>query len=288
VSAPSAPLHERAFAKVNVVLHVGPRREDGLHELCSLLVSLELADELTIAPAGGDQDVVHCPGVEGENLAARALAGFRVGAGAELPPLALDVDKRIPIAAGLGGGSADAAAVLRAANEISGARLDAEGLRSLAAQVGADVPSQIEPAHVLVRGAGERVEPVSLPEMWLVLVPSPHGLSTAEVYAELDRLGGGRERLDVESLRELDGASLSTLAGAVENDLERAALSLRPELAAALHHLHDAGALAAALSGSGPTAFGLFGDPDSARAAASSIPRALSVAARASGGSRYR
>jgi 4-diphosphocytidyl-2-C-methyl-D-erythritol kinase len=273
-------LRDRAFAKVNLVLHVGPRRDDGLHELCSLLASIELADELRISRAAGGRDTVRCPGVEGENLVARALAAFRARTGAEIGPLDVEVDKRIPIAAGLGGGSADAAAALRAANELAGHPLDADGLRALGAEVGADVASQIEPGPALVRGAGERVEAASLPPMWLVLLPSPRGLSTARVYAELDRLGGGRRGLDPESLRALVETPLPLLAAAVENDLEPAALSLRPELEAGLRALRGAGALAAALSGSGPTAFGLFPDGDAARWAASSIPGALAVATR--------
>ena len=271
---------ERAFAKVNLVLHVGPRRHDGLHELCSLLASIELADELRISPAAGGRDAVRCPGVEGENLVARALAAFRERTGARLGPLDVEVDKRIPVAAGLGGGSADAAAALRAANELAGGPLDVDGLRAVGAEVGADVAGQIAPGPALVGGAGERVEAVSLPAMWLVLVPSPRGLSTARVYAELDRLGGARRGLDPESLRALAGTPLPALAAAVENDLQRAALSLRPELGAGLRALRGAGALAAALSGSGPTAFGLFPHGDAARRAASSIPGALAVATR--------
>src|SRR6185503_10682588 len=107
----------------------------------------------------------------------------------ELPPLQVTIDKRIPVAAGLGGGSADAAAALRAANELAGRPADAAGLRALGARLGADVPSQIEPRHALVTGAGEGVEPVELPPMTLLLVPDEDGLSTADVYAQADALG---------------------------------------------------------------------------------------------------
>src|SRR4051812_38957676 len=110
-------IRETAPAKVNLVLHVGPRRGDGLHELASLFASLDLADDVTVEPAG--QDEVLCAGVEGPNLAQAALEAFRAASG-ELPPLRVVIEKRIPVAAGLGGGSADAAAVLRAANTIAG------------------------------------------------------------------------------------------------------------------------------------------------------------------------
>jgi len=266
-------LVERAPAKVNLVLWVGARRADGLHELCSLFAPLDLADTLTFAPAEGDADEVHCPPVEGDNLVSAALAAFR--ARAELAPLRVTVDKRIPVAAGLGGGSADAAAVLRAANRLAGEPLEAAELRALGAAVGADVPSQIHPAPAVVTGAGEHVEPLVLGSLWLVLVPDPLGLGTAEVYAELDRLGGGRRRLEPDRLRALEGAGAERVAAVAENDLEPAALSLRPGLAGTLAALSGAGALTARLSGSGPTAFGVFSDREAAERAARLLPGAV-------------
>src|SRR6188472_2356967 len=147
-----------APAKLNLCLYLGPRRDDGLHELCSLFEPLALADLITLptltTPGGGQSrkgvelDEVVCPEVEGENLAARALAALRER-GWRRPPLRVEIEKRIPVAAGLGGGSADAAAILRlAAGEVA-------GLDEIALGLGADVPSQLRPALVLVRGAGE-------------------------------------------------------------------------------------------------------------------------------------
>src|SRR4051794_15438503 len=104
---------ETAPAKVNLVLRVGPRRPDGLHDICSLFASLDLADEVTVEEASADE--VACPGVDGPNLAHAAIEAFRDAVAPDLPPLRVTIGKRIPIAAGLGGGSADAAAVLRAA-----------------------------------------------------------------------------------------------------------------------------------------------------------------------------
>jgi 4-diphosphocytidyl-2-C-methyl-D-erythritol kinase len=267
-------IHESAPAKVNLVLHVGPRRSDGRHELASLFASLDLADEIEVEPASADEVV--CPGVEGRNLAQAAIDVFRQAAPpAELPPLRVVIDKRIPVAAGLGGGSADAAAVLRAANVIAGSPLPNEELRAIGARIGADVPSQVEPRHSLVTGAGERVEPVELPDMALVLVPAREGLSTAAVYAEADRIPSTRGRLDPDALRTLAAAPLTTLARATENDLQAAALSLRPELARTLAALNEAGALAGLISGSGPTAFGVFTSVAEAETAAAEIPDAL-------------
>ena len=264
---------QRAPAKVNLLLHVGGTRPDGLHEICSLFAPIDLADELELEPLAADaRDVVVCEGVEGANLVEVALAAFRAS-GADLPPLRVEVRKQIPVAAGLGGGSADAAAVLRAANELSARPLAMERLRAVAAGIGADVPSQLDPRPALVTGAGETVEPVDLPELALALVPAS-GLETAAVYAEADRLGSPRERLDPSAARALAASPVGELAAGLENDLEPAALSLRPELAARLEELGAAGALAARVTGSGPSVFGLFRDAEAAGSAASRVPGA--------------
>ena len=268
-------LRELAYAKLNLVLHVGRPREDGLHPLCSLIASIDLADEVTARASESGGDSVDCRGVPGDNLAARALAEFRSRAGGELPPLALTIDKRIPVAAGLGGGSADAAAALRIANELAGNPLGQEELLRLATDLGSDVPGQLAPCHALIQGTGERIEAVSLPRFSAVLIPDEAGLSTAAVYAELDRLNGAREELDPEPLRELARAEAGELGAALHNDLQPAALSLRPELQTRLDALTAAGALGAAVSGSGPTCFGLFADRAAADQAAQRLPGAL-------------
>ncbi len=187
MTAPNGVVRELAYAKLNLVLHVGRPNADGMHPLCSLFASIDLADMIEVRAAAADH--VHCPGVSGPNLCADAVATIR--AHAQLPPLEVSIDKRIPVAAGLGGGSADAAAVLRAANAIAGSPLDPAALRELAAGLGSDVPSQVQPRHALVEGTGERVEPIALPALAAVLVPRPDGLSTRSVYAELDRARRG-------------------------------------------------------------------------------------------------
>jgi 4-diphosphocytidyl-2-C-methyl-D-erythritol kinase len=265
---------ERAYAKLNLVLHVGRPRPDGLHPICSIFASLDLADELRARPSDSGADTVACEGVEGPNLAAAALTAFRAEV-PSLPPLHLEIEKRIPVAGGLGGGSADAAAALRAANRIAGGPLDTGRLRRIAAKLGSDVPSQVDPGHALVAGTGERVEPVELPALAAVLVPQAAGLSTAEVYAQLDRIGGWRERLDPDHVRAVLDSNPSTWDALAENDLQPAALALRPELAAVIDGLRSAGALAAGVSGSGPTCFGLFADHSVAEAAGGAIPGAL-------------
>jgi 4-diphosphocytidyl-2-C-methyl-D-erythritol kinase len=278
----------RAPAKLNLCLYLGGRREDGLHELCSLFEPLALADLITVSPARrevspAERDEVLCPGGEGENLAAKALAGLRER-GWEHGPLRVEIEKRVPVAAGLGGGSGDAAAILRlAAGEVS-------DLPRLAAELGADVPSQLRPAPALVRGAGELVEPLPEPaEHAAVLLPGGGGLSTTAVFAEADRLGLGRAPEELEELagrlREVAAAGASPLSypDLLVNDLEAAALSLRPNIGAALEALRSAGAPIAILSGSGPTAVGLFPDLAAAKAAAESLDSAEAIVCAAGG-----
>jgi 4-diphosphocytidyl-2-C-methyl-D-erythritol kinase len=222
-------------------------------------------------------DVVICPGVAGENLAARALTLIRDRLGGDLPPLEVRIEKRIPVAAGLGGGSADAAAALRAANVIAGGPLGAAELRVIGSALGSDVPSQVEPRHALVTGTGELVEPLELPGLAVVLVPQKEGLRAGEVFAELDRLHAWREHLDPEPLRRLAGGGSARLAAAVENDLGEAAISLRPDLRGPLDALSSAGALGAGVSGSGPTCFGIFESETDARRAAARVGGALAT-----------
>jgi 4-diphosphocytidyl-2-C-methyl-D-erythritol kinase len=262
-------MHVHAPAKLNLCLYLGAPRADGLHELCSLFEPLALADLIEVSPA--EHDEVICPSVEGENLAARALAALRER-GWEHEPLRVKIEKRVPVAAGLGGGSGDAAAILRlAAGEVA-------DLPQLAAELGADVPSQLRPSLALVRGAGERVEPLPDPvEHAAVLLPGGGGLSTAAVFAEADRLGLGRSAAELEELagqlREAAGAGASPLdyPELLVNDLTEAAVSLRPDIGDALRALRAAGAPIAMLSGSGPTAVGLFPNLGSAQVAADSL-----------------
>jgi 4-diphosphocytidyl-2-C-methyl-D-erythritol kinase len=266
-----------APAKVNLGLFVGPTRErDARHELVSVMQSISLADELTLQAArpGTADDVVSCPGVPGPsvaNLAARALHAFRAATGWDVAPLHLSIVKRIPVAAGLGGGSADAAAALRLARDVSGLG-DEELLLRLGAELGADVPAQISPGRWLSSGAGEqlrRLPPPSMPFALLVL-PLAAGLSTAAVYAEADRLGLARtpaalaeRRIELSAALER-GAPLPAATELLHNDLQRAAVSLCPEILDALGQAAAAGAEHSLVSGSGPTVIGLFAARQSA------------------------
>jgi 4-diphosphocytidyl-2-C-methyl-D-erythritol kinase len=265
----------RAPAKLNLCLYVGERRLDGLHEICSLFQAVTLGDVVTMELTTGDQDEVVCPGVEGPNLAAAALASFRERFGWDRPPVRVTIEKHIPVAAGLGGGSADAGAVLRLAARGSGVGAHVDELQELAVSIGADVPSQVEPGSHFVLGAGELLE--RLPKTWhiaAVLLTSDQGLSTAEVYALYDRLHHQRRHHNCADLQEAvttAGYSPLEFSALLRNDLEPAALELQPEAGKALALLTDAGAHVARLSGSGPTAFGLFDSREDAEAAQAMI-----------------
>jgi 4-diphosphocytidyl-2-C-methyl-D-erythritol kinase len=250
---------ERAPAKINLCLYVGPIRDDGRHELVSVMEPLDLADTVTLAP-GETHDEVVCPGVEGPNLAARALELFREATGWDGPPVRLTIDKRIPVAGGMAGGSADAAAALRLAARASGVD-DDELLHDLAARLGSDVPAQVRPRRVLVRGAGEELATMNGASgaYGVLVLPSRHQLSTGAVYAEADRLGTTRDTLDgVDTTQRV-------------NDLEPAARSLCPDIGEALDAAREAGAEHAMVSGSGPTVIAFFGSRAEAERAAGDL-----------------
>ncbi len=256
----------QAPGKLNICLYLGPTRDDGLHEIASLFESVSLTDTLTARAAEGLNDRVICDAIEGENLAEQALRGAREAGLLDGPPLEVTIDKHVPIAAGMGGGSADAAAALRLAAAISGR--PTSDYEQLAFALGADVPSQLIPGAALVHGAGERVatiEPRCLAgaaERAYVIVEQQQGLSTAEVFRQSDRAGlpepaiVQREEALLERIS--SGIDLDEFCALVENALEPAIVALRPELSGLPALLKSHGALSAAFTGSGPTSFGVF------------------------------
>jgi 4-diphosphocytidyl-2-C-methyl-D-erythritol kinase len=261
---------ERAPAKLNLCLHVGPLRADGRHELVSVMEPLALHDTDTLGPARDGADEVVCPGVEGPNLAGTALARFREATGWDGEPVRLEIEKRIPVAAGMAGGSADAAAALRLAQRASGLG-DDELLLEIAAGLGSDVPSQVRPRRVLVRGAGERLDPAPPPQRayGLLVLPTSEQLSTAAVYRRFDELGRGPTEAELDE--HADRASAAIADGRLPpfaNDLEPAARSLCPAVDEALAAARGVGAAWAMVSGSGPTVVGFFDTPAEAEAAA--------------------
>jgi 4-diphosphocytidyl-2-C-methyl-D-erythritol kinase len=267
-------LETRAPGKINVCLYLGPSRDDGRHELVSIMQSVTLADRLRLEAADG-RDEVHCPGIDGDNLVSAAMERFRVATGWRGDPVRISIDKRIPIAAGMAGGSADAGAALRLLARASGLE-DGEVLHDIASALGADVPAQVRPGRVLATGAGERIERVPGVTRYAVLiVPGDGPLLTADVFREADRLGLPRDAAGLDAALRDVRAALPDLPDALcVNELQPAALSLRPELERTLEQVRAAGADVAMVSGSGPTVLGLFRDVRAGKAAKARFPGA--------------
>lgn len=264
-----------APAKINLCLFLGEARADGRHELVTLFESVSLFDSLTLETLERGDDQVVCPAVAGENLAARALGALRER-GWSGPPVRIEIDKRIPIAAGMAGGSADAAAALRLAMAVGPGR--AEEIDAIAAELGADVPAQLAPGLSIGRGAGELVEHASpLADHAIVVLPSRFELSTAAVYGEADRLALPRAPAELEELaRSLLGAlrpGARLPSRLIANDLQPAAVSLCPAVAQALEAALEAGAEDAVVCGSGPTVFGIWWGSDAPAIAAEAAAR---------------
>jgi 4-diphosphocytidyl-2-C-methyl-D-erythritol kinase len=268
----------RVPAKINLQLAVGPLRPDGFHGLVTVFHAVSLFDSVTVAPAtvsatGGDTVRVTGEGADlvpedGDNLALRAVrvlrkaVGTRAGVGGGV---AVTIDKRIPVAGGMAGGSADAAAALVAVNELWGAGLSQAQLVALAGDVGSDVAFAVLGGTAIGEGRGEQLTPV--PSLgpatyhWVIALADGH-LSTPTVFRELDRQREGQEgrpanepELSAELMSALQAGDPAALGLALTNDLQDPALTLFPELRKTLDAGREAGARGALISGSGPTCF---------------------------------
>ncbi len=247
-------------AKVNLYLKVLRRRADGYHDLVTVMQMVSLADELTVTP-GGEGLRFSCDHPElpqgQDNLVCRAALAFQEEAGVKVAAH-LSLRKKIPLAAGLGGGSSDAAGALKALNLLYGSPLDGARLHALAARLGADVPFFLGPGPAVATGIGTEISPVSLPPYPYVLLNPGVPLSTRWVY----------ENLDLARLQEASPPETWDPAHPerwVHNDLGPVALKRLPELAGLLDRVRQAGALTQGISGSGPTIFGLFSTWEAAR-----------------------
>jgi 4-diphosphocytidyl-2-C-methyl-D-erythritol kinase len=283
--AKASPVRVRVPAKINLHLHVGPLRPDGYHELTTVYQAIDLYDELsaragdTLALTMDGEGTGELP-LDESNLvlrAARALAD-RTG---HPPHARLHLRKHIPLAAGLAGGSADAAAALVACDALWGTNLGRDELAEVAAEVGSDAPFLVLGGTALGTGRGERVSPVLAPSYswhW-VLAIADDGLATPSVYRELDRMrdtgqaepAAGPPDALLAALRQRNP---QVLASCLANDLQAAALSLRPALARTLSAGLDSGALAGLVSGSGPTCMFLAADARHAAMLAASLESA--------------
>lgn len=266
----------RAPAKVNAQLAVGPLRADGFHELRTVYLAVSLFDTVTVGP--GEGLTVTVTGVDVEvvptdrrNLVWRAAELLASHAGVPADAT-IAIAKSIPAAGGLAGGSADAAAALLALDALWDIRAGREELGHLAARLGSDVPFSLHGGVALGTGRGDQVSPVlARTRTHWVLGIAGEGLSTPAVYAELDRLRaagtvpGGEPLAPADPvIAALRNGPPSVLAGVLANDLQAPALALRPVLGRALRATIDAGALAAVVSGSGPTVAALAPDEQAA------------------------
>jgi 4-diphosphocytidyl-2-C-methyl-D-erythritol kinase len=244
-----------ARAKLNLTLDVLGRRADGYHELLSVMQSLELADRLVVSLTSDGIEVAGGPDLPPprENLAYRAVevlrekTGFRAG-------VRVEIEKRIPVAAGLGGGSADAAAALAAVNHLLGLGLTSHRLAVLAAEVGSDVPFCLVGGTALVTGRGERLSLLpSAPSMWLVLARPSLAVATVAVYEAWDRHGRPGPPASPRLVAALNRQDFAGMVAVLGNQLEPVVLQLYPQVAALKETLAGWGALKVWLCGSGPT-----------------------------------
>jgi 4-diphosphocytidyl-2-C-methyl-D-erythritol kinase len=249
----------KAHAKVNLALVVGPLRPGGKHELATVYQRVELHDDVTLERG----ETLAVEGFADDTLVRDALAALAREAGTE-PRWTARIEKRIPVAAGLGGGSSDAAAALRLANAELGSPLDAAALHRLAARLGADVPFFLAEGPQLGAGDGTELAPVGLPQDYAVLLVLPHGeakRSTADVYRAFDERGGSAD-WDERLAALADALEARDLAALPSNDLASSPLAAE---------LRERGAFRADVSGAGPTVYALFDDSSTAGAVATAL-----------------
>lgn len=265
-------MERTACGKINLGLQVLGKRPDGYHEVDMILQSISLADTITFTPAETftletDRPDLPC---DDSNLMVKAAKAFARATGRSIA-YHLVCTKRIFLAAGLAGGSTDAAAVLRGLNDLSGRPLDRQSLEALGATIGSDVPFCVYGGTQRGRGRGEQMTVLpAAPLLWLVLVkPRELGVSTAWVYGEIDKTTD-REPVDLDGLEEaLRQGDRKKLLALMANDLELVTLKAHPELQAMKKAIAATGAEKVLMSGSGPTLFGIFAGQEQARRAAS-------------------
>ena len=259
-----------APAKINPSLYVLGKREDGYHDLAMLMQAVTLFDRITVTVKPGDAVRVVCPGVvlpDGtRNIAADAARELLARSGRSYDVL-IEIDKQIPVAAGLGGGSSNAATVLTGLNEMCRFGFEREALMQIGRGLGADVPFFIDGQTAWATGVGDQLELVGeMPPVWYVLVNPGIAVSTSWVYQNLVLTSHG----DLSKLRRFP-KTVKELVRLLCNDLESVTMKHYPVLAEVKQHLVDNGALGTLMSGSGATVFGLFMDETAARVAADQL-----------------
>ncbi|KPJ59454.1 MAG: hypothetical protein AMJ46_11080 [Latescibacteria bacterium DG_63] len=268
-------LHYRAFAKLNLFLQVLGKREDGYHEIRSLMVTVGLADTLQLRRTPSEIDL-HCKSADvplgPDNLCWKAASSLREYGGCS-SGVEITLTKSIPVAAGLGGGSSDAACTLVGLNRLWELGLGHEELMEVAAGIGSDVSFFVKGGAQLAEGRGEKLTPLeSLPELWFVILSPPLKVSSRQAYSAV-KIGLTR----VEHRNRMEGLGMgldaANVAGSLQNDLESGVMEFCPEVRELKSALLSHGALGSLMSGSGPAVFGIARDQTSASAIASEIGR---------------
>jgi 4-diphosphocytidyl-2-C-methyl-D-erythritol kinase len=268
VTSQSSLLTIRTPAKLNLRLKVTGQRPDGYHDLVSIMIPIDLCDILGLELTSQNQVRLSCKGLsvptDEENLAYRAALSFFTHTGIQ-KGLIMKLTKNIPVAAGLGGGSSDAAATLLAINEICGRPLSFSELHTLAGGLGADVPFFLESKPSLATGIGEILEPLEKwPKFWYVIITPPLQVATSWAYGNLKlKLTRGEYDFIVETLK----SDPFRISDVLDNDLERVTAARFPIIESIKTRLTDAGAEGALMSGSGPSVFGVFSSFDQAEKA---------------------
>jgi len=266
-----------APAKLNLRLKITGRRPDGYHNLVSIMAPVSLFDRIELQITSRNLITISCEGfsapADKENLACRAAQAFFAKTGID-HGLSIKLTKNIPVAAGLGGGSSDAACVLKALNQIWSCPLSAKELAELALGLGADVPFFLIEKPCIVRGIGEILEPIEKwPKLWYIIVTPPIRVSTAWVYGNLNWSpleGTGELELTKDEYQFIIvnlKKKVFVIARVLDNDLERVTASHFPAIEDIKKTLMDSGSDGVLMSGSGPSVFGVFGSKDRARQA---------------------
>lgn len=256
-----------AYAKVNLLLDVLYRRDDGYHEVEMVMQTIGLSDQVLLEPARQyalytDNELIPH---DQTNLAFKAA--LIMSERFQTPPVAVTLDKRIPVAAGLAGGSTDAAAVLLGMNALYDLRLSSAQLMALAAELGSDVPFCLSGPTALATGRGEKLKPLpECPKLWLVLVKPPFGVSTPSVYQHLD-FAQLSQHPDLKAyLKALERQDVQTLLKTMSNVLEQSTFKLHPQVAEVKRQMQSLGGTYTLMSGSGPTVFSAFSQEEEASA----------------------
>ncbi|MCV0395390.1 MAG: 4-(cytidine 5'-diphospho)-2-C-methyl-D-erythritol kinase [Rhizobiaceae bacterium] len=265
-----------APAKINLALHVTGQRFDGYHLIETLAVFARHGDTIRVGPADADRFEIGGrfgagPPADGSNLVVKAREALRRATGRDLPPVAIQLEKALPVASGVGGGSSDAAAALKALNDYWELALEAPELALIGAEIGADLPMCLAARPLLASGVGEAIHPLdSFPALALVLVNSGVQVATGDVFTRLAR----KEHFGLPQTGEI--ANLASLLDWLEetrNDLEPPACEIAPAILETIEALRRSGAAFARMSGSGASCFGLYPGDAEAKAAAAAITR---------------